>query len=65
MPWGCIDLISASTSEMSKRYGFIYINQDDEGKGSLKRSKKDSFHTGTRRSSLQTEPIWTERQISP
>ena len=43
-PWGCIDLISASTSEMSKRYGFIYVDQDDEGKGSLKRSKKDSFH---------------------
>lgn len=43
-PWGCIDLISVSTSEMSKRYGFIYVDQDDEGKGSLKRSKKDSFH---------------------
>lgn len=43
-PWGCIDLISASTSEMSKRYGFIYVDQDDEGKGSLKRSKKDSLH---------------------
>lgn len=42
--WGCIDLISASTSEMSKRYGFIYVDQDDEGKGTLKRSKKDSFN---------------------
>ena len=41
--WGPIDLISFSTSEMSKRYGFIYVDQDDEGNGSLKRSKKDSF----------------------
>lgn len=41
--WGPIDLISAGTSEMSKRYGFIYVDQDDEGKGTLKRYKKDSF----------------------
>lgn len=42
--WGCIDLISAGTSEMSKRYGFIYVDQDDEGNGSLKRLPKDSFN---------------------
>ena len=42
-PWGCIDLVSASTSEMSKRYGFIYVDLDDEGQGTLARSKKDSF----------------------
>ncbi|WP_078578115.1 glycoside hydrolase family 1 protein [Salipaludibacillus agaradhaerens] len=42
--WGPIDLISFSTSEMSKRYGFIYVDQDDYGNGSLKRSKKDSFY---------------------
>ncbi|GEN49316.1 glycoside hydrolase family 1 protein [Ligilactobacillus pobuzihii] len=42
--WGPIDLISASTSEMSKRYGFIYVDQDDAGNGSLKRSRKDSFY---------------------
>lgn len=42
-PWGCIDLISASTGEMAKRYGFIYVDQDDQGNGSLERSKKDSF----------------------
>ena len=41
--WGCIDCISASTSEMSKRYCFIYMDQDDEGKGTLKRYKKKSF----------------------
>ena len=43
MPSGCIDLISTSTSEMSKLYGFIYVDQDDEGIDRLKRSKKDSF----------------------
>lgn len=42
-PWGRIDLISASTSEMSKRYGFIYVDADDEGNGSYDRSRKDSF----------------------
>ncbi|MNJ38913.1 Aryl-phospho-beta-D-glucosidase BglH [compost metagenome] len=42
--WGCIDLISASTSEMRKRYGFIYVDQDDHGQGTLARYRKDSFH---------------------
>lgn len=43
-PWGCIDLVSASTGEMSKRYGFIYVDKDDEGNGTLDRSRKDSFY---------------------
>lgn len=42
--WGPIDLVSASTGEMKKRYGFIYVDRDDQGKGSLKRIKKDSFY---------------------
>lgn len=42
--WAPIDLISASTSQMSKRYGFIYVDQDDMGKGTLDRLRKDSFH---------------------
>lgn len=42
--WAPIDLISVSTSQMSKRYGFIYVDQEDDGSGSLKRSKKDSFY---------------------
>lgn len=41
--WGPIDLVSASTGEMSKRYGFIYVDRDDNGRGTLKRSKKKSF----------------------
>ena len=43
LAWGCIDLISASTGEMSKRYGFIYVDRADDGSGSLKRYKKKSF----------------------
>lgn len=42
--WGCIDLVSMSTSEMSKRYGFVYVDQDDEGNGTKDRYKKDSFY---------------------
>ena len=41
--WGCIDLVSASTGEMSKRYGFIYVDRDDQGNGTNKRYKKKSF----------------------
>lgn len=42
--WGCIDLVSASTGEMKKRYGFIYVDKDNEGKGTLARSRKKSFY---------------------
>lgn len=42
-PWGCIDIISAGTGQISKRYGFIHVDLDDNGKGSFKRSKKASF----------------------
>ncbi len=41
--WGPIGIISVGTGEMRKRYGFIYVDKDDEGKGSLKRSRKKSF----------------------
>ncbi|SKA87647.1 6-phospho-beta-glucosidase [Clostridium sp. USBA 49] len=43
-PWGCIDLVSASTGEMKKRYGFIYVDKDNEGNGTLNRLKKKSFY---------------------
>ncbi len=42
--WGCIDLVSAGTGEMRKRYGFVYVDRDDEGNGTLERSRKDSFY---------------------
>ncbi|WP_341479580.1 family 1 glycosylhydrolase [Clostridium gallinarum] len=41
--WGCIDLVAASTGQMSKRYGFIYVDRDDDGNGTFKRYKKKSF----------------------
>ena len=43
MPWGCIDVVSAGTGEMRKRYGFIYVDMDDDGNGDLHRARKDSF----------------------
>lgn len=41
--WGCIDLVAASTGEMSKRYGFVYVDRDDRGNGTLARTRKKSF----------------------
>ena len=41
--WGCIDLVSVSTAELKKRYGFIYVDRHDDGTGTLKRYKKKSF----------------------
>ncbi|MMZ69794.1 Aryl-phospho-beta-D-glucosidase BglH [compost metagenome] len=41
--WGCIDLVSVGTGEMKKRYGFIYVDKDNEGNGSLQRIRKKSF----------------------
>ncbi|MGM0618972.1 MAG: glycoside hydrolase family 1 protein [Actinomycetota bacterium] len=41
--WGCIDLVSFTTAQMSKRYGFIYVDRDDDGSGTLERHKKASF----------------------
>ena len=43
-PWGFIDQVSASTGEMAKRYGMIYVDKQDDGTGDLKRYKKDSFY---------------------
>ena len=42
-PWGCIDLVSFTTGELKKRYGFIYVDKNDDGTGSGKRYKKKSF----------------------
>lgn len=43
-PWGWIDLVSASTGEMKKRYGFVYVDKDNDGNGTLERSRKKSFY---------------------
>lgn len=42
-PWGCIDLVSFTTGEMKKRYGFIYVDKNNDGTGTMERSKKRSF----------------------
>lgn len=42
--WGPIDIVSVATGEMKKRYGFIYVDRDDEGHGTLKRRRKKSFY---------------------
>ena len=42
--WGPIDLVSATTGEMRKRYGFIYVDKQDDGSGTYARSRKDSFY---------------------
>ena len=41
--WSAIDIVSNGTGEMKKRYGFVYVDRDDRGNGSLKLYKKDSF----------------------
>ncbi|MGD6818004.1 6-phospho-beta-glucosidase BglA [Metabacillus sp. 113a] len=43
-PWGIIDIVSFTTGEMKKRYGMIYVDRDNEGNGTMKRLKKDSFY---------------------
>ena len=43
-PWGWIDVVSASTGEMAKRYGLVYVNKNDDGTGDLRRIRKDSFY---------------------
>ena len=42
-PWGIIDLVSFTTGEMKKRYGMIYVDRNNDGSGTMKRMKKQSF----------------------
>ena len=43
-PWGCIDVVSFGTGELRKRYGFIYVDRNDDGTGTGNRYKKKSFN---------------------
>lgn len=61
--WGTIDIISAGTSQMTKRYGFIYVDQDDEGNGTLNRLRKDSF-IGIKKCVKQMEKTFVRLQKS-
>ena len=58
--WGCFDLVSLSTGEMKKRYGFVYIDMDDKGNGTLKRSKKKSFDWFKRVCATNGDNLWSE-----
>ena len=60
--WGPIDLVSASTGEMKKRYGFIYVDKDNEGKGTLAAAGRTAS-TGIKRSSPPTAKIWPEPTV--
>lgn len=53
--WGCIDLVSASTAELRKRYGFIYVDRNDDGTGTLDRYKKRKVLIGTKKLLQQME----------
>lgn len=58
--WGCTDLVSLSTGEMAKRYGFVYVDMDDKGNGTLKRSKKKSFNWFKEVCATNGDSLWTE-----
>lgn len=60
--WGCIDLVSASTGQMSKRYGFIYVDKNDDGSGTFKRYKKDSFEWY--KNTIRSNGLRSESEIS-
>lgn len=62
--WGCVDLVSLSTGEMKKRYGFIYVDMDDKGKGSLERRKKKSFYWMKKVIESKGEYLWTNSQFN-
>lgn len=59
-PWGCIDLISAGTGEMRKRYGLIYVDKNDQGEGSLERYRKKSFYWYQKVIETNGENIWVK-----
>ena len=58
--WAPIDLVSLSTGEMKKRYGFIYVDMDDKGNGTLERRPKKSYEWMKEVVATQGEKLWTE-----
>lgn len=57
--WGCIDLVSAGTGEMKKRYGFIYVDKNNDGTGNLDRYKKKSFYWYKNVIRTNGEELWS------
>ena len=60
--WGCIDIVAASTGEMKKRYGLIYVDADDKGSGTLNRYRKDSFYWYKRVIETNGEDLYSEKE---
>ena len=58
--WGCFDLVSLSTGEMAKRYGFVYVDMDDKGNGTLERRKKKSFDWFQRVCATNGDSLWED-----
>lgn len=58
--WAPIDLVSLSTGEMKKRYGFIYVDMDDKGRGTLERKKKKSYDWMKQVIATQGESLWAD-----
>ena len=62
-PWGPIDIVSASTGEMDKRYGFIYVDKNNKGEGTLNRKPKKSFYWYQRVIATNGEDLSTDIEI--
>jgi 6-phospho-beta-glucosidase len=60
--WGCIDIVSASTAEMAKRYGYIYVDRNDDGTGTLNRYRKKSFYWYKNVIKTNGQSLWDEER---
>lgn len=61
--WGFIDIVSASTAEMAKRYGYIYVDRNDDGTGTLERYRKKSFYWYQDVIQTNGQSLWKNEQI--
>ena len=62
--WGCIDVVSASTAELKKRYGYIYVDRNDDGTGTMERYKKKSFYWYQKLIESNGEVLYSEEDIN-
>lgn len=62
--WGCIDVVSASTAELKKRYGYIYVDRNDDGTGTMERYKKKSFYWYQKVIESNGEALYSEEDIN-
>lgn len=62
--WGCIDVVSASTAELKKRYGYIYVERNDDGTGTMERYKKKSFYWYQKVIESNGEVLYSEEDIN-